>query len=44
MDWEYYAHELENIISNINLQESTRILVDRLVQYAKENSIKKDGK
>ena len=36
MDWEKYAKELEKILEALNLPESTRILVNALVEEKKQ--------
>ena len=36
MDWEKYAKELEKILEALNLPESTRILVEALIEEKKQ--------
>jgi hypothetical protein len=36
MDWEKYAKELEKILDAIDLPESTRILVEALIEEKKQ--------
>lgn len=36
MDWEKYAKELEKILDALNLPESTRILLEAIVEEKKQ--------